>query len=178
MSNPLYPKRLASPDGLTFTPVVYVENINGSGNGGNGGNGGEGGADRELVVSTYLAKNAFADASVGDTITATQVIDVTDVPFTVSTIWRNQSTGTDLGVAPDASDLELVGSTALTDAQLRAAALVVQGKYEDGPYTLDADGNLISETQINTQTGVSRTRAWTYATQPDGSVVATPGAWA
>jgi hypothetical protein len=80
--------------------------------------------ERELVVSTYLCKTAFPGASSGDTITATQVIDVSGTtPTTVSTIWRNQSTATDLVSVPVAANLELVGSQALTSAQLAAAGL-------------------------------------------------------
>jgi hypothetical protein len=101
----------------TFTVKVAVE----SGGGGGGGSS----SDRELVVTTYRVKTAFAGASVGDTITATQVIDVSGTPSTVSTIWRNQTTATDLGAAPAAANLELVGSQALTDAQLRAAAVAI-----------------------------------------------------
>lgn len=84
------------------------------------GGGGGASADREIVVSTYRCKTAFTGASIGDTITATQVIDVSDTPSTVSTIWRNQTTAADLGGAPSAANLELTGSTALTDAQFAA----------------------------------------------------------
>jgi hypothetical protein len=90
-----------------------------------GGSGGGAGSDRELIVTTYRVKTAFTGASVGDTITATQVIDVTGPPITVSTIWRNQTTAADLGAAPAAANLELLGAQALTDAQLRAAAIAV-----------------------------------------------------
>lgn len=74
--------------------------------------------DREVVVTTYFVKIAFTNASLGDTITCTQVLD-TGMGTTVSTIWRNQTTSTDLP-SPLASNLELVGSTALTNTQLRA----------------------------------------------------------
>ena len=84
-----------------------------------------GGNDRELVVTTYRAKNAFAGASLGDTITSTQIIDVSGTPATVAVIWRNQSAATDLAGAPAAAALEVVGATALTDAQLRAAAVAI-----------------------------------------------------
>lgn len=90
-----------------------------------GGGGGGAGADRELVVTTYRVKTAFTGASVGDTITATQVIDVSAAPTTVGTIWRNQTTAADLGSAPLAANLEIVGAQALTDAQLRAAAVAI-----------------------------------------------------
>jgi hypothetical protein len=112
-----YTKLLKDMGDGTFAEVVSVA----------GGGGGEGGADRELVVTTYLCKTAFAGASVGDTITATQIIDVTGTPTTVSTVWRNQATAADLGSSPSAANLEIVGSTALTDAQLRASAVLVSG---------------------------------------------------
>lgn len=94
-----------------------------------GGTGGSGTTiDRELVVTTYACKTAFTGASVGNTITSTQVIDVTSTPTTVGTIWRNQSTGVDLAEVPSGANLTLVGvSSALTDAQLRASAVPVTG---------------------------------------------------
>ena len=105
--------------------------------GGGGGGGGGGGADRELVVTTYRCKTAFTGASVGDTITATQIIDVTGTPTTVSTVWRNQTTAADLGSAPAAADLELVGSQALTDAQLRASAVATAPNVSRGAGSVD-----------------------------------------
>ncbi len=88
-----------------------------------GGGGGNDNHDRELVVTTYRVRTAFTGASVGDTVTCTQIIDVKNTPSTVSTIWRNQTTAADLASVPSAASLELVGSQALTDAQLRASAL-------------------------------------------------------
>ena len=89
------------------------------------GSGGGSTSDRELVVSTYFVSTAFTGASVGDTVTATQVIDVTAAPTTVSTIWRNQTTGADFANAPTAANLTLVGAQALTNAQLRESAVPV-----------------------------------------------------
>ena len=89
------------------------------------GGGGGSTVDRELVVSTYRVRTAFTGTSVGDTITSTQIIDVSGTPTTVSTIWRNQTTAADLASAPSAGNLELVGSQALTDAQLRASAVAI-----------------------------------------------------
>jgi len=83
--------------------------------------------DRELVATTYECKIAFAGASIGDTITCTQIIDVTGTPTNISTIWRNQTTAANLVSVPSASNLSLLGSQALTNAQLRAAALIVSG---------------------------------------------------
>lgn len=134
-------------------------------------------SDRELVVTTYSCKTAFTGASIGDTITNTQIMDVSaNPPSTLSTVWRNQSTSTDFASAPSSANLALTGSTALTDAQLRAAAVVIQAQWVDGAYTLDASGNLVSETQVNTSTNATRTRTWTY-TASGSNTVATPGAW-
>jgi hypothetical protein len=106
--------------------VVLIDQATGQPYTAGGGGGGGSGADRELVVSTYRVKTAFTGASGGDTITATQVIDVSGTPSTVVTIWRNQTTAADLASAPSAANLELTGSTALTDAQLRAADVGVK----------------------------------------------------
>ena len=84
-----------------------------------------GGPDRELIVTTYFVKTAFTGASVNDTVTYTQIINTTNTPSTVSTLWRNQTTGLDLSTAPSAANLTLVGSQALTDAQLRATAVEI-----------------------------------------------------
>jgi hypothetical protein len=81
--------------------------------------------DRELVVTTYECKIAFVGASIGDTITCTQIIDVTGAPTNVSTIWRNQTTAANLASVPSAANLSLLGSQALTNAQLRAAELFI-----------------------------------------------------
>ena len=107
---------------------------------GNASSGGGGGStiDRELVTVTYLCKNAFTGASIGDTITMTQVIDVTSNPTTVSTIWRNQTTAADLASAPSASNLDYVGSSALTNTQLRASNVPVSISSTEGN-NVDAD---------------------------------------
>lgn len=88
--------------------------------------------DRELVISTYRVKTAFTGASVGDTVTQTQVVDVShNTPTTVGVLWRNQTTGIDLASPPVMVNLEQIESTGLTDAQLRAAAVVVSGPLTD-----------------------------------------------
>jgi hypothetical protein len=84
---------------------------------------GGGGAtvDRELIVTTYRAKNAFSGANIGDTITCTQILDVTTLPSTIATIWRNQSTALDLASPPSIANLELAGTEpGLTEAQFVA----------------------------------------------------------
>ena len=99
--------------------------------GGGGGGGSSSTTDRELVVSTYRCKTALSGASIGDTITATQIIDVSGAsPSTVSTIWRNQTTAADLASAPSAANLELTGTTALTSAQLTAAGLALEATQQ------------------------------------------------
>lgn len=116
-----------------------------------GGNGGGGSTiDRELVVSTYTAKNAFTGASIGDTITCTQVIDVTSTPSTVSTIWRNQTTGADLASPPAAVNLTLVGSQALTDTQLRATAVPISNTALTN---IDVDLGAPADAAASTDTG-------------------------
>lgn len=119
---------LGRADKAVAQAVVLVDPETGEAYSASGG-GGSGGSssDRELVVTTYRVKTAFTGASVGDTITGTQIIDVTEAtPSTVSTIWRNQTTAADLASAPDAANLELVGSNALTAAQLAVAGLATE----------------------------------------------------
>jgi hypothetical protein len=105
-------------------------------------------ADRELIVTTYFCKTAFAGASVGDTITNTQIIDVSGSPsVTLETVWRNQSTAADLGAAPPVGSLELVGSQALTLAQLLSAQLATAAKQD--LQTTALDGINTTATAIN-----------------------------
>lgn len=69
---------------------------------------------KELIVTTYSVKTAFVGASLGDTVTQTQVIDVSSSnPTTTGVIWRNQTTNTDLLSTPLASNLSLLGVGAL-----------------------------------------------------------------
>ncbi|MEP6587128.1 MAG: hypothetical protein ABJA84_00020 [Polaromonas sp.] len=133
---------LGRADQATASAVVLIDPATGLAYAASGGSGG--GADRELVVTTYFAKNAFTGASVGDTITATQVIDVSGAPSTVSTIWRNQTTAADLAGAPSAANLTLLGAQALTDSQLRAAAVPISAASLPLPTgaALEAGGNL------------------------------------
>lgn len=126
----------------SYAERIVVVNPDGSNVGG-----GSAGTDRELVVSTYRCKAAFTGASVGDTITATQVIDVSGAtPSTVSTIWRNQTSAADLASAPSAANLELTGSTALTEAQLRASAIDIEPAYSaSGKAALSGAFNLAGQ---------------------------------
>lgn len=112
----VYKRKFVSVADGVYVPQVYVEGV---------------GPDRELVVSTYRCKTSFAGASVGDTITATQIIEVSgSSPSTISTVWRNQTTATDLSGAPNASTLELTGTTALTLAQLSSAGLGLEATQQ------------------------------------------------
>lgn len=108
--------------------------------GGDEGGGGTSGPDRELVVVTYIVKTAFTGASVGDTITQTQIIDVTDAPAIVATLWRNQSTAADLVGTPSAANLTVAGVPGLTDAQLRATSLAVTGPLTNTQFVASAGG--------------------------------------
>lgn len=75
------------------------------------GGGGGATADRELVVTTFRAINTATGVSIGDLITQTQILDVTDTPSTVSVLWRNQTTSADIA-APGFANLELTGGGA------------------------------------------------------------------
>lgn len=138
-------KRFKDIGGGAHAEVVVAVNADGSPIGGGSGTT----ADRELVVSTYCVKTAFTGASVNDTVTATQIIDVSGAtPSTVSTIWRNQTTAADLTSAPAAVNLELTGSTALTAAQLAAAGLSTAANQVAGNTTLtniDTDIGTLSD---------------------------------
>lgn len=103
-------------------PVVLIDPITGQPYSATGAGGGGGsGVDRELVVTTYAAKNTFFNASAGDLITSTQIIDVSSsTPITVGTIWRNQSTGVDFSTPPDASNLTLTGGNTATEPTLQS----------------------------------------------------------
>lgn len=96
----------------------FVSLIGADGEVGSGGGGGST-TDRELVTTTYRCKTAFSGASVGDVITLTQIMDVGGTPSTVSSVWRNQSTGADFGSAPSLANLEVLGAQGLTDAQFQ-----------------------------------------------------------
>jgi hypothetical protein len=82
-----------------------------------------------------------------------------------------------LSIRDGAGNLVTVG-TSLTNDELRESPLFVQELWEDGGYTLNSEGQLISETQINSISEVTRTRTWTYTIEQNGDVVATPGEWA
>lgn len=97
--------------------------------------------DRELVVTTYVVKTAFGGASIGDTITCTQIIDVSGAsPSTVSTVWRNQTTAADLASAPSAANLTLTGAGAATEATASATSAAV-GAQADSAAGSDGTGN-------------------------------------
>lgn len=84
------------------------------------------GVDRELVQTTYVCVNAFTGAQVGDVITSVQVIETeSNPPTTIAVVWRNQTTGVDLSTPPSYADIDVVGTEALTNTQLRAAPLDV-----------------------------------------------------
>lgn len=101
-----------------------------------GGSGSGSGSDRELVVTTYSVKTAFTGASVGDTVTCTQVLDVSSAsPSTVATVWRNQTSGADLASAPAAANLTFIGTDALANLTSISS---VQGNGGDSPASSDS----------------------------------------
>jgi hypothetical protein len=81
------------------------------------------------------------------------------------------------GEAPDSNTLYTDASGALVTTAGAGVSVSTAVTWEDGAYTLDANGNLKSETQVNSSTGATRTRTWTYTTS-GSDTVATPGAWA
>lgn len=134
--------------------------------------GGGSAIDREFVVVTYYCKTAFTGASVGDTITATQVIDVSgSVPVTIRTIWRNQTTAADLVGVPSAANLSLVGAASQTDRFLNYV-FVQSEDLGDTAYVLKSNGTnwlmtkIVSTatTDVATYAGVGNNAAITLAT--------------
>lgn len=114
----LLPRKMKDMGDGSFAEVIYAENA--------GGAGGDG-VDRETVVTTYRVKTAFTGASVGDTVNAIRVLDVSGSSASQvgATIWYNESTAATLASAPSIANLESAGTVGLTDAQLRAAAVPV-----------------------------------------------------
>ena len=78
------------------------------------------GVDREVVVSTYRVTTAFAGASIGDTLTATRVLDVSGSSASQvgATAWYNETTAAALGGAPAAANIALTGSGTATETTL------------------------------------------------------------
>lgn len=117
------------------------------------------GPDRELVVVTYLAKTASTGVVVGDTVTLTQVVDLSGAtPSTVATIWRNQSSAQDLAAAPPAASLTISGQGALTNAELRASGLAVLGPLTDAQ--LRAAAVAVSVAGVSTAAGQAQIVAY------------------
>jgi hypothetical protein len=134
--------------------------------------GSTGATNYELVVSTYTCKTAFTGASVGDIITETQIIAITGgVASTLQTIWRNQTTATDLSSAPSSVNLALEGTTALTQAQLQATAVAAT---QSGTWSVGVN-NFPTSTVISNNVGnpVPVSGSFYQATQPvSGTVTA------
>lgn len=124
-------KYLEQPDGSHAMAVAVLSSSGGSP------------VDREIVISTYRARNNGTGYSTGDVITATRVLDVSGSSATQvgSTVWYNESTSATLGAAPTAGHLEIVGQPGLTDAQLRAAPVASTGfaAIGTGTFTRPAD---------------------------------------
>jgi hypothetical protein len=94
------PKRYQDMGDGTFAEVVVAA----------GGGGGGAANDRELITLVFRVTTAFSGASVGDLLTLTQILDVDGAAASVATVWRNQTTGADLGSAPSFANVELAGS--------------------------------------------------------------------
>jgi hypothetical protein len=84
------------------------------------------GADRELRVATYVVKQAFTGAAIGNVVRLSDTIDVSGPTSTVvSVMWENLSAGTQISAPPNVPDyLESMSQgNALTLAQLLSAGL-------------------------------------------------------
>jgi len=99
---PLNPSALT---GVTSTGTLANVRVTVDGAVVTSGGGGGATADRELVTTVWYALYSFTGASRGDTLTLTQIIDVTATPSTVGVVWRNVTTGLDLASAPPASGI-------------------------------------------------------------------------
>lgn len=115
-----------------------------------------GGAETDLSIVLYRVKTAFTGASIGDTVTATRAISIVSDTVTQvgSTLWRNESTDAVLASAPSAANLEAVGATGLTNAQLVAAGLMSETKGEAIRALLATQANYLDglETLLGTAT--------------------------
>lgn len=81
---------------------------------------------RIAVTTTYVVTTNFLGGGLNDVLTCTQLIDASgETPTTLATLWRNHTTTANLAGAPDPANISLLGSKALTDAQLRAAPVPV-----------------------------------------------------
>ncbi|MFL9998796.1 hypothetical protein PQR34_46360 [Paraburkholderia sediminicola] len=83
--------------------------------------------ERIAVTTEYTSAIAFPGADANETITSTQIINVSSTPQTTEAVlWRNQTQGADLSATPPTGSLLVVGSRALTNAELRAAPVSVK----------------------------------------------------
>ena len=130
-----------------------------------GGSGGSGSSsDKELVNSIYIVKNSFTNASIGDVLVETKIFDVSSAsPSLVSTMWRNQTTDTDLASAPSLGDLILQGTSG---AAVQTSELLPRSSFYpnySGPAdssfaqaVIDQGGNLQTRAAVLTDEGTFR----------------------
>lgn len=104
------------------------------GAGGGSGGGAVAAADRELLVTVYRATAAFTGASQNDIISATRMMDVTGSTAVQvgATSWFNETTGQPLVSAPNNANIEFTASPGLSNAQLRAAPVQMEGTVAMG----------------------------------------------
>lgn len=80
--------------------------------------------DREVAGYAYRVKTAFAGAAVGNLVIALVVLNVsTGSPAFEGQVWFNSSTASALVGTPDPANLEAIGLSGLTAAQLAAMNL-------------------------------------------------------
>jgi hypothetical protein len=120
--------------------------------------------DRELVNSIYIVKNSFTNASIGDVLVETKIFDVSSAsPSLSSTIWRNQTTDTDLASAPSLGDLILQGTSG---GAIQTSELLPRSSFYpnySGPKdsllvqpSIDQGGNLQTRSAVLTDEGTFR----------------------
>jgi hypothetical protein len=131
------------PSGSAYR-VILVD-ANGAPYSAGGGGGGGSGVDREIVITTYRARTAGTGYAVGDAITATRILDVSGSSALQvgTTVWYNETTPAAIATAPNVAHLTLAGAGALTDAELRAAAVRVvpaTGTLTDRSGTITSGG--------------------------------------
>lgn len=129
-------KRLRDMGDGTYAEVIAVV----SGSGGTA-------SAKEVLVTSYNVITTFAGGSPGDLVTLTQIFDFSVVPPTVTSIWKNETLGTNLGAAPPNDHLSLLGGAGLTDTQLRATPVPVSAT------SLPLPTGAASQPQMNTLIG-------------------------
>ena len=124
----------------------------------------------------YKSLVALGNISVGDSLRQ-ELVKKSDGTIS-SNVWYNDSLGgavCTINPAPE-TDCEPESATGAREATLRAAvALLESSAFYSVGYTLNAAGEIASESESNGT--VTRTRTWSSVTNPDGSTTFAASAW-